>query len=322
MLEKQDYIPGTVSEPAEMIDIRNLTRKFADLTAVEDLTFTVRDGEIFGLLGPNGAGKTTTIRMICCLIAPTSGTVHIGDLSAGNKEDKMAIRKKIGLVPDNVGLYESFTAIENLEYFARLYEVPASQMHENIEKYLRMFDLWTSRDKPVGAFSKGMKQKVSVARALIHNPEIMIMDEPTANLDPEATKTIRDMIVDLKNEGKTILLNTHNLDEAQKICSRIGILKKRLLAVDTPVNLEKSISSGKVVILLEQVTDSIMSVVNGIDAITVSVVGNKLELELKDPERETPVVVEKIVAAGGRILSVSNLTASLEDVYLKMVREE
>ncbi|MGA2680347.1 MAG: ATP-binding cassette domain-containing protein [Candidatus Bathyarchaeia archaeon] len=167
-----------------MIETENLTRKFGDLTAVESLTLHVNDGEIFGFLGPNGAGKTTTVRMLCCLISKTSGAARVADYDVGNEKDALKIRKIIGLVPDNVGLYEGLTAFENLDFYGKLYKCTESKRKENIKRFLVMLGLWEKRDMMAGTFSKGMKQKLAIARSLIHDPEILFMDEPTANLDP------------------------------------------------------------------------------------------------------------------------------------------
>lgn len=305
----------------KMIDVHNLTKKFGDIRAVDDLTFYVEKGEVFGLLGPNGAGKTTTVRLLSCLLSPTSGYATVGDYNIANKDDAMKIKKLIGLVPDNVGLYETLSAYENLEFFGRMYEIPEQLIKENIEKYLKMLDLWDKRNNAVGSFSKGMKQKVALARALIHDPEVLLLDEPTANLDPEAAKTIRDIILDLKKENRTILLNTHNLDEAQRICNRIGILKTKLIAVDTPQNLERSLSKRQTVIILEEVNDKIINAIKTLNPKNVEKEGNKLIIELNNPEKETPFIISAIVSAGGKIKSVNETSATLEDVYLKLVRE-
>lgn len=302
-----------------MIDVKGLTKKFGQLTAVDSLTFQLDRGEVFGLLGPNGAGKTTTIRMLCCLISRTGGSARVGDYDIGNRDDAMKIRKMIGLVPDNVGLYEVMSAYRNLEYFGRLYEKDENTIRKNIDLYLRTLGLWENRDQPVATFSKGMKQKVALARALIHEPEVLIMDEPTANLDPEAARTIRDIILDLKKEGRTILLNTHNLYEAQRICTRIGILKTRLIAVDTPQNLEKAVSEKKTVIVLEEVNETIMEAVRKNRPRSMEAEEQRLILETEDPEKEIPVIVNSIVSAGGKIRSVTESEASLEDVYMKLV---
>ncbi len=223
-----------MTHPMNMIEVTNLTKKFGEITAVDDLTFSVAEGEIFGLLGPNGAGKTTTIRMLCCLISRSGGEASIGGYKIGDGANSLAISKLIGLVPDNLGLYEELTAYENLDYYGKLYECPEGRRKDQIEYYLKMMELWEKRDQPVSEFSKGMKQKVAIARALIHDPSLLFFDEPTANLDPESSRVVREIILRLKKEGKTIFLNTHNLDEAQRICDRIGILKTKLLAVNTP----------------------------------------------------------------------------------------
>src|SRR5208283_4715409 len=166
-----------------MIETENLTRKFGNLTAVDSLTLHVDDGEVFGFLGPNGAGKTTTVRMLCCLISKTSGTARIADYEVGDEADALKIRKIIGLVPDNVGLYEDLSAYRNLDFYGRLYECSDAQRREQIEYFLKMLELWDVRDRPVRTFSKGMKQKLAIVRALIHDPQILFLDEPTANLD-------------------------------------------------------------------------------------------------------------------------------------------
>ena len=304
------------------IDFHNLTKKFRENIAVEKLTFHVDKGEIFGLLGPNGAGKTTTVSMLCSLIAPTSGSVSINGYDIANVEGSMKARKVIGLVPDNVGLYDSLSAVDNLEFYGRMYETPEKLVKENIEKYLRMLDLWEKRNQTVGTYSKGMKQKVAVARAIIHDPEILIMDEPTANLDPEASKTIRDFILELKRENRTIMLNTHNLDEAQRICTKIGVLKTRLVAVDTPANLEKSLSGNRTSIMLAEINNKILQTVKDLNLGNVVQDGNTLMIDLVDTDRDTPIVVSAITAAGGKIRSVNEVKGSLEDAYLSLVKEK
>jgi len=310
-----------------MIETENLTKRFGDLTAVDNLTLKVNTGEVFGFLGPNGAGKTTTVRMLCCLISKTSGEARIGDYDVGRGEDALKIRKLIGLVPDSVGLYDDLSAYDNLDFYGKLYGCTETQRKENIQRFLTMLGLWEKRDLMAGTFSKGMKQKLAIARALIHEPELLFMDEPTANLDPESAKTVRDFILELKKEKRTIFLNTHNLDEAQRICDRIGILSTKLLATGTPQELEKALSSGEggrttVVLLQEPATDAILAGLRQLpDVGSVAVEGNKLEVTLSDPDKQNAAVIEAIVKVGGHIQSVTIAGASLEDVYLKLVRE-
>jgi ABC-2 type transport system ATP-binding protein len=258
-----------------VIEVKNLTKKFGDVTAVDSLTFSVAEGEVFGLLGPNGAGKTTTIRMLCCLISKTGGEAQIAGYPIGNGADSLAIRKLIGLVPDNIGLYEELSAYENLEYYGKLYECPAEERKSQIEYFLKLLELWDKKDQPVSDYSKGMKQKVGIARALIHNPKLLFFDEPTANLDPESSKVVRDFILKLKKEKKTIFLNTHNLDEAQRICDRIGILNTKLLAVNTPQELEKKVWGSRTEIQVEQINDQILAAVRVLNPKELGVEGNR-----------------------------------------------
>ncbi len=303
-----------------MIDAQNLTKKFDETTAVEGLTFHIDEGEVFGFLGPNGAGKTTTVRMLCCLISKTGGEARIAGYEVGNAVDSLKIRKMIGLVPDNVGLYNELSAYENLDFYGKLYECAEKLRKENIEHFLKMLGLWEKKDAAARTLSKGMKQKLAIARALIHEPKVLFMDEPTANLDPEAAKTVRDFILELKKEKRTIFLNTHNLDEAQRICDRIAILKTRLLTIGTPEQLKESLGGVKTEIQLAQVNDAIVSAVKKVTTHKVEISGNKLIIDVGNVDTANPAIIEAIVSAGGRIQLVTELSPTLEDVYLKTVK--
>ena len=304
-----------------MIETENLTRRFGDLTAVDNVTFKVDKGEIFGFLGPNGAGKTTTIRILSCLISKTSGSARVGEYEVGDPRNALEIRKMTGLVGENVGLYESLTAYENLDYYGTLYRQTDSQRKESNEHFLKLLGLWEKKDVLVGSFSKGMKQKLAIARALVHDPEVVFLDEPTANLDPESAKTVREFVLELKKEKKTIFLNTHNLDEAQRVCDRIAILNTRLMAVGTPEELERSVRGRKTVVQLRQMTDAVSNSLKRLELKNLLVEGNKLTIDVSNPEEENPDIVEAIVAAGGRVETVSVLSSTLEDAYLKLVRD-
>ena len=303
-----------------MIETVDLTKKFGDKTAVDGLTLHVNDGEVFGFLGPNGAGKTTTVRMLTCLISKTSGEARIGDYQVGNKNDQVKIRKMVGLLPENAGLYDDLSAYENLDFYARLYKMPEAQRKESIERFLKMLDLWDKKDLTAGTFSKGMKQKLAIARALIHDPQVLFLDEPTANLDPEASKTVRDFILELKKEKKTIFLNTHNLDEAQRICDRIGILNTKLMAVGAPEILMESLRGRRISVKLVEASEGIVAALARTGFQKVTIDGNNLVIDVKDPEKENPGIVEAIIKAGGKVLFVNDLRPTLEDVYLKLVR--
>ena len=303
-----------------MIETEGLTRKFGDLTAVDNVTLRVDQGEVFGFLGPNGAGKTTTVRMLCCLISKTSGTARIADYDVGSDADSK-IRKLIGLVPDNVWLYENISAYKNLDFFGKLYDRTEAQRRESNERFLRMLGLWEKRDAPAGTFSKGMKQKLAVARALIHDPEVLFLDEPTANLDPESAKTVRDFLLELKEQKKTIFLNTHNLDEAQRICDRIAILNTKLMAVGTPEELESRGKGKKTVIQLVRISDAILNAVQRVSAGNVATSDSRLTIDVKNPEKENPAILRAIFEAGGDVQTATVEGSTLEEAYLQLVRK-
>jgi ABC-2 type transport system ATP-binding protein len=305
-----------------MIETKNLTRKFGNLTAVDNVTLHVDEGEVFGFLGPNGAGKTTTVRMLCCLIGKTSGEAKIGDYTIDSENDCLKIRKMVGFLPENVGLYDSLSAYRNLDFYGQLYEVPENKRRENIERLLTLLGIWERREDAVGTFSKGTKQKIAIARALIHDPQVLFLDEPTANLDPEASKTVRDFILELKKEKRTIFLNTHNLDEAERLCDRIAILKTKLVVVDSPKNLERSLYNRKTIVHLDSVTGAVSAAVEKLSFVkNLRISNNKLILDIDNPERYNPEVVRTIVGAGGNVQYVTELRSTLEDVYLKLIRE-
>ena len=305
-----------------MIETEALTRRFGNLLAVDQATFSVAEGEVFGFLGPNGAGKTTTVRMLACLISKTSGSAKIGGYEIGSASDQPRIRGMIGLVPDNVGLYEELSAYKNLDFYGRFYKVGLTKRRERIEYFLKLLGLWEKRDLAAGTFSKGMKQKLAIARALIHDPQVLFLDEPTANLDPEASKTVRDFILDLKKEKKTVFLNTHNLDEAQRICDRIAILNTKLVALGTPTELERSISGRKTAVQRSAGSQAIISAAKKVAKGEVQTDGNKLIFGVHDPEKENPDILSAIGTAGGRVQFVTAMSSTLEDVYLKLVRSQ
>jgi ABC-2 type transport system ATP-binding protein len=305
-----------------MIDTNNLTRQFGNLTAVENLTMHVEEGEVFGFLGPNGAGKTTTVRMLCCLIAKSSGEAKIGDYNIDKPADCLEIRKMVGFLPENVGLYDSLSAYRNLDFYGELYEVPAQKRAENIELLLTRLGIWERREDTCATFSKGMKQKIAIARALIHDPKVLFLDEPTANLDPEAAKTVRDFILELKREKRTIFINTHNLSEVDRVCDRIAILKTKLITVNSPENLERGVKNRKTIVHLSSSAEAVLPAIQKLPSVKAAkIVNNKIIIDLEDPEQDNPEVVRTIVAGGGKVQFVSELRSSLEDVYLKLIRE-
>lgn len=303
-----------------MIRTEGLTRRFDKVLAVDRLNLEVREGEVFGFIGPNGAGKTTTIRMLCCLIGPSSGTAYIGDNEIGREPDSINIRQIVGLLPESPGLYERLSPYRNLDFYAQLYDLSPVKRRERIKALLEMLGMWKKRDDPVGTFSKGMKQKIAIARALVHEPEILFLDEPTSGLDPRAAKTVRDFLSELRQEGRTIFLNTHNLDEAERLCDRIAIVNTQLVAVGSPRELKRRFWGRTTVIQLKALTPAIVSAVENLPfSRNVRTKDTKLLVDLRDPEEENTVLVETIMKNGGRIQFITELERSLEDVYLRLI---
>ncbi len=273
---------------------------------------------MFGLLGPNGAGKTTTVRMLTGLIAPTSGRAVVNGCVLGQEND--AIRRAVGLLTETPGLYDRLSAYQNLAFFARLYEV--RDVPGQVEKYLRLLGLWERRHDLVGTFSKGMRQKLAICRALLHEPPILFLYEPTAGLDPEAARLVRDFIEEIKTHGRTIVLCTHNLDEADRLCDRIGVLKQRLLSVDAPARLRQQLYGRKVVFHLRAVEPVFSAALQAHPAVRqVQTVGNKLVVDVEDPEAHNPALVRALVQAGADVQFVGELRPSLEQVYFSLMRE-
>jgi ABC-2 type transport system ATP-binding protein len=303
-----------------MIETFGLSRHFGKTTAVEDLTLTVEAGEVLGFLGPNGAGKTTTIRMLAGIIAPTKGYAIV----AGHRTDRDVeqLHEVIGMLTETPGFYSRLSAKRNLEYFASFYssiESPSKQ----VEKYLRFIGLWKRCDDKVGTFSKGMKQRLALVRALVHEPKVLFLDEPTAGLDPEAAAEVREMIHRLGKEGHTIFLSTHNLNEAEMLCNRIAVLHTRLLALDTPEQLRRRFFRRQIIVQLEALDIKVTEGVKKLPFVQeVREEGSQLILELTDSERNRPELVKAIVEAGGRVIAVSEKQYPLEEVYLRLIREE
>jgi ABC-2 type transport system ATP-binding protein len=300
-----------------MIHTENLSKQFKTTLAVDRLTLDVNEGEVFGFLGPNGAGKTTTVRMLTSLIAPSRGSAVVNGFVVG--KDDTNIRRNVGILTETPGMYDNLSAEYNLRIYANLYEV--KDVNGQVEKYLRMLGLWERRFDEVGTFSKGMKQKLAIARALLHEPRLLFLDEPTAGLDPEASHLVRDFIAELRKEGRTIFLCTHNLDEADRLCDRIGVFKSRLLVMDTPDKLRSQLFGRKVVFHLRCADEALASQIGKLPFLhETRVIDNKLVIKLDNPEEQNPEVVRALVSAGADIQFVGELRHSLEDVYLELVK--
>ncbi|MDR3573949.1 MAG: ABC transporter ATP-binding protein [Anaerolineaceae bacterium] len=308
-----------------MIALERLTKQFQvgkdrpPIVAVEDLSLEVEQGEVFGFLGPNGAGKTTTVRMLTSLIGPSGGRAFVNGFEVGKQDHE--IRGCVGILTETPGMYEHLSSEKNLTIFAKLYGV--RDVKGQVEKYLRMLGLWERRLDLAGSFSKGMRQKLAIARALLHEPKILYLDEPTSGLDPEAAKLVRDFIEELKSKGTTIFLCTHNLDEADRLCQRIAIFKTHLIALDTAENLRKKLYGRKVVIHFKRLDPAWNELVGSLPFVKeVQSVEKALIIGLDDPENQNPLIVSRLVEAGAEIQFVGEIRHSLEDVYLQMIHED
>lgn len=306
-----------------MIQTQNLTKFFTigkneSIQAVVNLTLSVQEGEVFGFLGPNGAGKTTTVRMLTSLIGPTSGEAWVNGYSI--REEGQNIRRSVGILTENPGLYERLSALKNLTIYANLYDV--EDVSGQVSKYLQMLGLWDRKDDPAGSFSKGMRQKLAIARALLHEPKVLFLDEPTSGLDPEAARLVRSFIEELRSQGRTIFLCTHNLNEADLLCDRIGIFRSHLIEVDTPQALRQKFFGRQVVFHLRNADPNWVKGIKGLHGVTdVELVDQKLVVSMQDPEQLNPQIIRKLVEAGADILFVGELRHSLEDIYLQTMRE-
>jgi ABC-2 type transport system ATP-binding protein len=305
-----------------MIEANALGKRFRSLTAVHDLTFPVGDGEIFGLLGPNGAGKTTSVRMLAGLISPSSGSATINGMRLG--ADSQRIRASSGILTEAPGLHDKLTARQNLGYYGRLYGLRGATLRRAVDRYLRVVGLDGQGERLVAGFSKGMRQKVAIARALLHEPEAIYLDEPTSALDPSAAKTVRDFVATLRDAGRSIVVCTHNLDEAERLCDRVGIMRGTLLMVDTPAGLRRRGGSASVRIELVGARRAASFIDLLVDLPFVQAARaneTALHVEVRDPRTDNPELVRVLVGAGARILSVREDAATMEDVYLELVGE-
>lgn len=299
-----------------MIVTERLSKSFGKLQAVQDLDLRVEAGEVFGFLGPNGAGKTTTVRMLSGLIGPTSGKAWVAGCEVGKQDGDL--RRKVGILTESPGLYDRLSAERNLGFFADLYEV--SDIAGQVEHYLRLLGLWDRRHEPVGGFSKGMRQKLAIARAMLHEPQVVFLDEPTSALDPEAARLVREFIDELKQEGRAIFLCTHNLDEADRLCDRVAVFRTRLLALDTPAALRRQLFGRSVVFHLREIAPAYLACLQALPAVRgVEVVDRRLVVSLEDPERDNPHLIRALVVAGAEIQFVGELKRTLEDVYLRLL---
>jgi len=305
-----------MAEP--IIQTEGLTKRFQDQTAVENLSVSVFPGEAVALLGPNGAGKTTTVRMLTCLIEPTKGSAKVLGKDISTEKNRQYVRARVGLLTESPGLYDRATAWYNLLYFARLYELENPE--QAVERYLRQLELWDRRDDRTGSFSKGMKQRLAIARALLHEPDLIFLDEPTSGLDPAASRRLREFLLGLKEQGRTILLTTHNLAEAERVADRIVVMKKNLIAVDTPDALHRRLFGHRTRFEVEGISEETLESIRSYPFVQDAQYENsELLVAQEEPESGNPILVAELVRRGARIKWITNEKASLEDIYLELV---
>jgi ABC-2 type transport system ATP-binding protein len=306
-------------EPA--LSVEHLSKRFGDRAAFTDISFTVGRGEVFGFLGPNGAGKTTTVRTLGTLIAPSSGSARVAGLPL-SPETGVEIRRRISVMPESPGLYLRLSVVENLECFADLCEV--SDPRGRIDDVLRAVELSDRRDDLCGTLSKGLRQRAALARALLPEPEILFLDEPTAGLDPVAARGVHELIGGLRSRGVTIFLTTHRLEEAERLCDRVAILNTTLRTIGRPADLRRQLFSTTLV----ATTAAPLAAPNEVFAGLPGVTGWQPQgtrgyvLSVSDPAVAAPAVTRALVAAGADVLSVDEARHSLEDVYLELIDQD
>jgi ABC-2 type transport system ATP-binding protein len=303
-----------------VITASGITRRFGVRTVVKDVSFDVGRGEIVALLGPNGAGKTTTLRMLAGLIAPTSGTVAIDGVHL-TRATGSALRSRIGFLTESPGLWDRLTVRENLNIYAGLYGL--ADPARTIDRALDTFELNGRGEVRTAELSKGTRQKVALARALLHDPVVLLLDEPTSGLDPEVTRSVRQLLEEKRAAGCAILVSTHNLDEAERLADRVAVLQQRLLAIDRPQALRQRLTTGRLIVRVSgepaRYLDAARRAVPGGDVV---VDGVALAVRLGDPEQQTPRLVAALVAAGAPIQEVRAEIPALEDVYLHLTQQD
>jgi ABC-2 type transport system ATP-binding protein len=313
-------------EDQNIIEVKNLTKNFGKFTAVDDISFNVKKGEIFGLLGPNGAGKSTTLRVLSTLARPTKGSATIGGFDTVKND--MEVRKLIGIVSEKMIIYNRLTAKENLWFFGSLFNIPKDTLNKRIDDLLELVQLTKWKNAQVGTFSTGMRQRMNVIRALLNMPQVLFLDEPTLGLDPQSSVEIRDFIKKLNQEqGTTVIITTHMMIDADLLCDRIAIIDHgKIIALDTSTNLKKIISGADTMIIKLEIANLSPDMLDSIkklqcaDAVTQE---NSTQLHLiVHGETAFDNIIDTVRAKNGKIVSMQNLQPSLEDVFLHITGHE
>jgi ABC-2 type transport system ATP-binding protein len=313
------WAPGLRHTIQGVLAAFHLVRAFGSRVAVDDVTFEVHAGEVFGLLGPNGAGKTTTLRMLGGLIPPSSGEVRI-DGVAMRAANGQQLRARIGFLTETPGLWEQLGVAENIAVYARLFGI--ADVKTAVERSLRRFDLWDRRGDRAALLSKGMKQKLALARALVHDPDIVLLDEPTANLDPQTSRGVRELLSELRSRGRAVVVSTHNLDEIERVADRVALISTGLVALGKPSVLRRQIFGRRLMVHLADggpALSGLMSAAVRAGAQDIRAEAGGMSMVLEDPDAGVPAIVRALVEAGASVRAVFDDQPPLEDVYLQLI---
>jgi ABC-2 type transport system ATP-binding protein len=307
------------------IEVQNLTKRFGDFTAVDDITFNVNDKEIFGFLGPNGAGKSTTIRMLCTLARPTAGDAKVNGYDL--LKESTHVRESIGLVAEKMIMYDQLTAAENLRFFGNLYQMPKQKMEARIDELLKLVNMSEWKNTQIKKYSTGMRQRINVIRALLTEPKIIFMDEPTLGLDPQTTLSIRELIRDINKAGTTVILTTHAMIEAEVLSDRVAIIDHgKIVALDTPANLKKLIKDANMTMFsvrIPNLTPSLIEKVQKLDCVAALAQQDAYDLKISARGSEgLDRIIDAIRQAGGNIASINTSEPTLEDVFLSVTGKQ
>ncbi|HDQ06107.1 MAG TPA: ATP-binding cassette domain-containing protein [Candidatus Bathyarchaeota archaeon] len=304
------------SESAIMVS--ELTKCYGELLAVDQINFAVKKGEVFGFLGPNGAGKTTTINMLTGVTKPTSGSAFISGFNV--KQEPTKAKELVGVVPETSFLYDEMTAWNNINFSAKLHSVPKKKRASLAQELLRLFRLHERRNDRVGTFSGGMKKRLMIATALIHEPEILFLDEPTTGLDVQSARQIRELIKELNEKGTTVFLTTHYIEEADQLCQRIAIINRgKIITVDTPEELKNVVKKENIIEVSFDHAGDIVDELKELSRVRdVVIAGDKFRLYVEDPAETLPSLVHFAEKNHLKVTSVSTIKPTLEDAFVKL----
>ncbi len=308
-----------------MIEVDGLAKRFGDFTAVDHISFAVEKGTVFGFLGPNGAGKSTAIRMLCTLLRPTEGNARVVGYDIVKEQSQ--VRQHIGLVAEKIILYDQLTAEENLTLFGRLNNLPEEQIKQAIDKWLDRLHMEAWRKHRAGTFSTGMKQRINVARALLHHPNVLFLDEPTLGLDPQTTHAIHEFILELREEGITIVLTTHDMVEAETLCQQIAIIDQaKIVALDTTTNLKRLLSADNTTVIdveIANLSESMLSQLKNLESIASVTQSDayRVRIHTRNTDNITPIL-NGLNAMGASVRAINTVLPTMEDVFLHVTGRE